>query len=155
MPHFVPASGFAQQVEEFVKQLSYLTDEEVVADDDGASPTRQTSYVVAIPDDRTGVATTLDYREEFKKIAGGWLRSRYSYELRVSQPRSADLHSRKAHHQHDPWGIHQHCQTPSLHDDAHYTDVERLLQATHELFVRQFASSSPITCSGLVPIAKP
>lgn len=155
MPHFVPASGFAQQVEEFVKQLSYLTDEEVVADDDDASPTRQTSYLVAIPDDRTGVGTTFDYREEFKKIAGGWLRSRYVYELRVSRPRSADLHSRKAHHLHDPWGTHQHCQTPSLHDDAHYTDVERLLQATHELFVRQFASSSPITCSGLVPLAKP
>jgi hypothetical protein len=151
VPHYVPTSGFTQQVEEFAKQLAYLTDDQVHADDDGASPVRSTSYVVAIPDVRTGVTTTFDYREEFKKITGGWLRLRYTYELRVSRPKSTMLHSRRAHHEHEPWGFHQHCETPS-HPDRHYADVERLLQATHELFVQQFASGAPIDCSGLVPL---
>ena len=154
MPHYVPASGFTQQVREFVKQLSDLTDDEVLADDDGASPVRSTSYLVAIADVRTGVSTTFDYREEFKKITGGWLRVGYTFELRVSQPNSTRLHARRAHHEHEPWGTHQHCETP-LRPDSHYADVERLLQATHELFVRQFASGSPIDCSGLVPLTVP
>jgi hypothetical protein len=154
VPHYVPASGFTQQVEEFAKQLSYLTDDEVRADDDGASPVRSTSYLVAIPDVRTGVTTTFDFREEFMKITGGWLRRAYAFELRVSRPKSTTLGARRAHHGHKPWGIHQHCQTPSR-PDSHYADVERLLQATHELFVQQFASGSPIDCSGLVPLTRP
>jgi hypothetical protein len=153
VPHFVPANGLAQQLEEFVQQLSYLTDDEVFADDDRASPTRGTSYLVAIPDARTGVTTTFDYREEFRKITGGWLRSRYAYELRISQPNTTTLHARRAHHDHTPWGIHQHCVTPSHAENLHYADVERLLQATHELFVQQFASRSPIDCAGLAPLA--
>jgi len=155
VPHFIPANGFAQQVAEFVKQLEFLTDDGVDADDDEGTSTRRTSYLVVIPDAHTGTATTFDYREEFRKITGGWLRSRYTYELRVTQPRGTALHSRRAHHEHDPWGVHQHCQSPSSWDDAHYADVERLLQATHELFVRQFASSSAIDCSGLVPLSAP
>ncbi len=155
MPHFVPANGFTQQVAEFTKQLEYITDDEVLVDDDGASPTRHTSYFVQIPDDRTGVATMFDYREEFRKVVGGWLRSRYAFELRVSRPNSSDLNRRKAHHQHDPWGIHQHCETPSDPRGSHYADVERLLQATHELFVRQIVGGSPINCTGLVALPNP
>lgn len=154
MPHYVPASGFAQQVAEFAKQLSYLTADEVRADDDGASPVRRTSYLVAIADARTDVTTTFDYREEFTKITGGWLRLAYTFELRVSRPKSTTLEARRAHHGHTPWGIHQHCET-STRPDSHYADVERLLQATHELFVQQFASGSPIDCSGLVPLSTP
>lgn len=149
--HYVPASGFTQQVAEFAKQLSHLTDNEVLAADDRASPVRSTSYLVAIPDLRTGVTTTFDYREEFKKITGGWLRLAYVFELRVSRPNGTALHFRRAHHEHEPWGFHQHCETPSR-PDSHYADVERLLQATHELLVQQFASGSPIDCSGLVPL---
>jgi hypothetical protein len=155
VPHFVPASGFTQQIQEFAKQLSYLTADEVLADDDGASPVRSTSYLVAIPNDRTGVTTTFDYREEFRKITGGWLRLRYTYELRFSQPKSTKLHARRAHHDHTPWGTHQHCVPSSHAEDVHYADVERLLQATHELFVQQFASGTPIDCSGLVPLTAP
>jgi hypothetical protein len=154
VPHYVPTSGFTKQVEEFVKQLSYLTDGAVIADDDGASPIRRTSYLVAIPDIQTGVTTTFDYREEFKKIAGGWLRVGYTFELRITHPNSLKLHSRRAHHEHKPWGTHQHCETPSR-PDGHYADVERLLQATHELFVQQFASGLPIDCSGLVTLTTP
>jgi hypothetical protein len=152
VPHFIPASGFTQQIEEFCKHLSYLTDDVVLADDDRASPIRSTSYLVAIPHARTGVTTTFDYREEFRKVTGGWLRLRYAYELRISGPGSTTLHARRAHHYHAPWGTHQHCVTPSHVEDVHYADVERLLQATHELFVQQFASGSPIDCSGLVPL---
>jgi hypothetical protein len=155
VPHFVPASGFTQQVAEFRKQLSYLTDHEVLADDDGARPLRSTSYLVAIADDQTGVTTTFDYREEFRKVTGGWLRVRYAYDLRVSKPSSAKLHARRAHHDHQPWGTHQHCVTPSQTENVHYADVERLLQATHELFVQQFANGSSIDCSGLVPLTPP
>jgi hypothetical protein len=154
VPHFVPASGFTQQIAEVAKQLRYLTDDEVLADDDGASPVRRASYLVAIADDQTGVTTTFDYREEFGRVTGGWLRLRYAYELRISQAGSAKLHARRAHHDHKPWGTHQHCETPSR-PDGHYADVERLLQATHELFVQQFASGSPIDCSSLVPLTAP
>lgn len=153
MPVVVPASGFRQQVEEFAKQLAYLTEVVEVADDE-RTPIRATSYLVQIPDARSGVTTTLDYREEFRRTDGGWTRTRYWYELRVSRPNTAQLHSRRAHHQHQSWGIHQHCQTPTRLDD-HYADVERLLQATHELFVKRYAASSPIDCAGLVPLAKP
>lgn len=151
VPYFVPASGFTQQIQEFAKQLAYLTDGEVFVDDDRASPTRRTSYLVVIPDAQTGRATTFDYREEFGRRTGGWLRLRYAYELRISAPHGTLLHARKAHHQHEPWGIHQHCDTPARMDNVHYADVERLLQATHELFVRQLVSGSPVECSGLVP----
>ena len=151
VPHYIPASGFTQQLEEFAKQLSQLTEDEVLAADDGASPVRSTSYLVAIPDVRSGVTTTFDYREEFRRITGGWLRLGYTFELRFSRPNGTTLHARQAHHDHKPWGFHQHCETPSR-PDSHYADVERLLQATHELFVQQFASGSPIDCSGLVPL---
>jgi hypothetical protein len=154
VPQFVPAGGFTQQVEEFVKQLSDLTDE-VLADDDEASPVRSTSYLVAIPDHRTGVTVTFDYREEFRKVARGWLRLRYAYELRISQPSSTKLHARRAHHDHTPWGTHRHCVTRSYVENVHYADVERLLQATHELFVQQFVSGTPIDCFGLVPLTVP
>ncbi len=153
MPVLVPASGFGQQVEEFAKQLSYLT-EAVEAADDERSPIRATSYLVEVPDARSGVTTTFDYREEFRRTRGGWLRSRYWYELRLSRANTAELHSRRAHHQHEVWGIHQHCETPTS-PDGHYADVERLLQATHELFVKRYAASQPIDCAGLVPLAKP
>jgi hypothetical protein len=152
VPHFVPASGFTQQIEQVRKHLSFLTDDAVLVDDDRASPIRSTSYLVAIPDGRTGVTTTFDYREEFRKVTGGWLRLRYAYELRISRPHGTTLHARRAHHDHPPWGTHRHCVTPSSGEDVHYADVERLLQATHELFVQQFASGSPIDCFGLVPL---
>ncbi len=153
MPVLVPASGFRQQVEEFAKQLSYLTEAVEVADDE-RTPVRATSYLARVPDARSGMTTTFDYREEFRRTSGGWLRSRYWYELRLSESESAALHSRRAHHQHEFWDIHQHCETPAVPDD-HYADVERLLQATHELFVKQYAASAPMDCAGLVPLAKP
>lgn len=154
MAFFVPTSGFTQQVEEFAKQLTGLVDRGIEVNDDGASPTRSTSYYVEIPDAGSGVTTTFDYREEFQRVAGGWLRSRYIYELRFSEPKSEMQHSRRAHHEHDPWGIHQHCQSPAFPRDIHYVDVERLLQATHEAFVQQFATASPVVCSGLVPLKR-
>ncbi len=155
MPLFVPASGFTQQVEEFAKQLNALVDRGIEVNDDKASPTRSTSYYVEIPDARTGVTATFDYREEFRKVERGWLRSRYIYELRFSLPNRDVQHSRRAHHEHDPWVIHQHCQTPSCPENVHYADVERLLQATHDVFVRQFMSAATVDCSGLVPLEQP
>ncbi len=151
----MPVSGFSQQVEEFKKQLSFLADQGVEVNDDEGTPTRSTSYYVEIPDPKTGIMTTFDYREEFQRVDHGWLRSRYFYELRFSAPNTAEQHSRRAHHEHAPWAVHQHCQTPTRPDDHHYADVERLLQATHETFVRQFLSASAVDCSGLVRLDRP
>lgn len=155
MAYFVPAGGFTQQVEEFAKQLTGLVDRGIEVNDDGASPTRSTSYYVEIPDAGSGVTTTFDYREEFQRVGGGWLRSRYVYELRFSEPRGEMHQRRRAHHEHGPWRINQHCQSPASPDDIHYVDVERLLQATHETFAQQFETASPVVCSGLVPLKRP
>jgi len=152
VPLVVPASGFAQQVEEFAKQLLYLSDNIEVADDHG-DQVRATSYLVELRAAHGNIAT-FDYREEFTRTRIGWQRRRYAFELRFADPRSRSLHSRKAHHLHDPWAIHQHCETPANADD-HYADVERLLQATHELFLKHWLSGAPIDCAGLIPLAMP
>jgi hypothetical protein len=148
----VPANGFAQQVEEFAKQLLYLSEDIEVADDHG-DPVRATSYVVRLPAAEGNIAT-FDYREEFTRTRNGWQRRRYAFELRFAEPRTRFLHSRMAHHLHEPWAIHRHCETPTSADD-HYADVERLLQATHELFLKQWLSAAPIDCAGLTPLAPP
>lgn len=153
MPVFVPASGFSQQIEEFAKQLAYLSDD-VFVHDDGASPVRATSYSVEIRDALSRVTATFDYREEFTRMASSWVRSRYWYELRLSDEASTGRSGRRAHHQHASWGVHQHCENAGV-ADVHYRDVERLLQATHELFVKQYASGLPVDCSGLVPLRTP
>lgn len=152
MSYFVPASGFSQQIAEFTKQLAWLADQGIEIGDEEHARTRATSFYVEIPDPQSGVTTTFDYREEFERVEGGWLRSRYVYEFRRSQPKGAKLHSRRAHHEHGIWKVHQHCQTPASQRSAHYRDVERLLQATHEIFERLFADAVPIECSGLVPL---
>lgn len=151
MPVVIPAGAFAQQVHEVAKKLHGLSDR-VEVDDDGGTPKRATSYLAELEDPATGVTATFDYREEFVRTSAGWLRAGYVYELRLSRPFAETLHSRRAHHEHEPVGIHQHCET-STRADGHYADVERLLLATHELFVMQVASRSPIDCAGLVPLA--
>jgi hypothetical protein len=151
MPLVVPATGFAQQVEEIAKQLLYLSDEVEVGDDHG-DPIRATSYRVELMA-ADGNTATFDYREEFARTRAGWQRRRYAFELRFTKPTSRSLHSRKAHHLHEPWAVHQHCKT-AVSADAHYADVERLLQATHELFVKQWLSVTPIDCAGLTPLAR-
>lgn len=151
MPYILPASGFSQQTDEVVKQLSYLTDEAVEVGDDEGDPIRNISFLVAVPDPAVGATTTFDYREEFRRVTGGWMRTRYVYELRVSDPWSDDLNRRRAHHEHDPWKIHQHCHRKS-EPDVHYADVERLLQAVHQDFVKLYAAGSPINCAGLVSL---
>ncbi len=150
MPLVVPANGFAQQVEEFAKQLLYLSDHVEVADDQG-DPVRATSYLVELPA-AEGTIATFDYREEFTRTRVGWQRRHYAFELRFTEPTSRSLHSRKAHHLHEPWAVHQHCKTATS-TDGRYADVERLLQATHELFVKQWLSVTPIDCAGLTPLA--
>lgn len=154
MAILIPAGGFTQQLEEFAKQLAYLSDVVDVGDDRGAQ-LRSTSFRVELPDPSSGASTIFDYREEFRRTQGGWLRTRYHFELRVSQPNERNrLHSRKAHHEHEDWGIHQHCESPGR-PGAHYVDVERLKQATHEDFLRFVAKGSPIECSGLVRLGTP
>jgi hypothetical protein len=150
VPLVVPATGFTQQVEEFAKQLLYLSDDVEIADDHG-DPLRATSYLAELMT-IDGNTATFDYREEFTRTRGGWQRRRYAFELRFAEPTSGSLHSRKAHHLHEPWAVHQHCKTATS-KDAHYADVERLLQATHELFLKQWLSVSPIDCAGLTPLA--
>lgn len=152
MPVFVPASGFRQQVEEFAKQLAYLSDD-VYVDDDERSPIRATSYRVDITDPAIRITATFDYREEFTRTSASWVRSRYWYELRFADAASSEPRGRRAHHEHARWGVHQHC--APTEGAAHYRDVERLLQATHELFVKQYAAGSSVDCSGLVPLMRP
>lgn len=154
MPYFVPASGFGQQIEEVTKQLAYLTDRPVHIGDDKGNPVRGLSFYVAVQDPSDGVTTTFDYREEFRRVAGGWLRTRYWYELRISEPWVVDLNRRRAHHDHEVWEIHQHCHTKS-EPDEHYADVERLLQPVHQDFATLYAAGSPINCAGLVLLSRP
>lgn len=153
MPVLVPLAGFSQQVEEFAKQLAHLAEVVEVGDDRG-DPVRAISFFTETLDPADATTTTFDYREEFRRTRQGWLRLGYWYELRRSRPRPTAFRGRRGHHQHAPWNIHQHCETPTSPDD-HYADVERLLQATHELFVQHYASGSSINCAGLVSLPRP
>lgn len=88
------------------------------------------------------------YRERYRRVGQGWLRERYLYEYRQEPP------SRRAHHDHPPRGVHQHCREPmrpELH--RHYEDRERLIEEAHEEFTHMYLAAAPIECGGLRPVA--
>ena len=142
MAFLVPAGGFTQALEETSKQLAGLG--AVQAGDDRGDTIRRVSFLVNAPGWGAVTTTVFDYREEYQRTDQGWLRTRYVFEYRTIDPRS-----RRAHHRHGVWDIHQHCEPPGRPSGEHYTDVERLLQATHEAFARVYELSAPIVCSGL------
>lgn len=137
-----PAATFAQAFDEIIKQLAKYG--EVDASDDTGKRRRSISFLVKVPGYGLPTVVTLDYREKFKQNEQGWLRDSYVFEYRTSVPRS-----RRAHHQHIAWGIHQHCEPPGRASDEHYEDVERLLLPTHEDFSGLYDRGEPIRCLGL------
>lgn len=142
MPLLRPAATFTQAFDETVKQLAKYG--EVDASDDTGKRRRSISFLVKVPGYGLPTAATLDYREEFKRSVQGWLRDSYVFEYRTSAPLS-----RRAHHQHIAWGIHQHCQPPGRASDEHYEDLERLLLPTHEDFAGLIERAQPVRCFGL------
>jgi len=142
MPLLRPAATFAQDFDEIIKRLAKYG--EVYASDETGQARRSINFLVEVPGYGLPTAATLDYREEFKRSAQGWLRYAYIYEYRTAAPRS-----RRAHHQHGAWGIHQHCEPPDVISHEHYDDVERLLLPTHEDFAELIDRSEPVRCLGL------
>lgn len=142
MPFLRRAGTFAQAFDEIIKQLAKYG--EVDASDDTGKRRRSVSFLVEVPGYGLPTAVTLDYREEFKRSAQGWLRDAYVFEYRTTAPRS-----RRAHHQHVGWGIHQHCEPPGRRSQEHYEDIERLLLPTHEDFSGLYERSEAVQCLGL------
>lgn len=96
-------------------------------------------------------AAVFEYRERYRRTREGWLRDFYIYEYRP-QPGP----SRRAHHEHAPHGVHQHCREAARAErDPHYEDRPRLLEEIHETFERLYSEAQAIRCGGLRPMAKP
>jgi hypothetical protein len=142
MPFLRTAATFTQALDEIEKQLAKYGS--VEASDDEGTARRSVAFVVHVPGYGVPTAATLEYRERYKRSAQGWLRDGYAFEYRTAAPRS-----RRAHHEHVGWGIHQHCESPENRSPEHYEDVERLLLQTHEDFTRLYDSGEPIRCLGL------
>jgi hypothetical protein len=141
---FVRQPGtFAQTLDEIAKRLANHGD--VDAKDDGsATRRRRVSFLVAAPGYGAPTVAIFEYRERYRRMAEGWLREAYAFEYRPVTPRS-----RRAHHQHGTWGIHQHCEPPGEHSREHYEDVERLLELTLEEFGGMYERAELIRCVGL------
>lgn len=142
MPFLRTAATFTQAFDETIKQLAKYGD--VAASDDGGRRQRVVAFVVDVPGYGAPSAATLEYRERYQRRAEGWLRDGYAFEYRTAGPLS-----RRAHHQHVGWGIHQHCEPPGIPSSEHYEDVERLLFATHEDFAGLHERSEAVRCLGL------
>jgi hypothetical protein len=142
MPFLRPAATLAQTLDEITKQLAkYGT---VDASDDEGTRQRNVAFVVAVPGYGVPTTATFEYRERYKRSAQGWLRDAYVFEYRTAAPRS-----RRAHHQHSTWGIHQHCEPLGNRSQEHFEDLERLLLPTHEDFSGLHDRAEPIRCLGL------
>ena len=90
----------------------------------------------------------LDYRERYQRIPRGWLRDRYFYDYRPEP-----TPSRKAHHDHPPRGVHQHCrEATGSQARSQYEDWPRLLEEVHEAFTSVYVRSASIDCGGLRPL---
>lgn len=142
MPFLRTAATFTQAFDEVNKQLAKYG--EVDASDDEGRRQRIIAFVVSVPGYGAPTAATLEYRERYQRRAEGWLRDGYAFEYRTAAPRS-----RRAHHQHVGWGIHQHCEPPGIASEQHYEDVERLLFATHEGFIGLHDRGESVRCVGL------
>ncbi|MEP6694110.1 MAG: hypothetical protein ABJB39_05660 [Chloroflexota bacterium] len=136
------AASFTQALDEITKQLGKYGEVEV-SDDEGRRR-RNIGFLLKVPGYGLPTAALLDYRERYKRSAQGWLRDSYVFEYRTPAPRS-----RRAHHQHVGWGIHQHCEPPGIASTAHHADHERLLLSTHLDFIGLYERSEPVRCLGL------
>jgi hypothetical protein len=87
-------------------------------------------------------AAVFEYAERYRRIERGWLRQGYRYEYRP-------VPARRAHHDHPPHGIHQHCRDAGGEGHSHYVDRERLLEEVHEEFERLFLAALPVDCADL------
>jgi hypothetical protein len=141
MPFLRPTTTLAQTLDEITKQLAKYGS--VDASDDEGTRQRNVAFVVDVPGYGVPTVATFEYRERFKRSAQGWLRDAYVFEYRTAAPRT-----RRAHHEHAPEGIHQHCEPPGRPSRAHYADVERLLLPTHEDFAGLYDRGGPIRCLG-------
>lgn len=142
MPFLRPAATFTQELDEIEKQLRKYGS--VDASDDEGKRKRNVAFVVDVPGYGLPRVATLEYRERYKRSAQGWFRDAYAFEYRTSARRS-----RRAHHQHTAWGIHQHCEPPGRSSHEHYEDLERLLLPTHEDFAGLLDRAQPVQCLGL------
>jgi hypothetical protein len=144
----VVASGaFRQRVEAIEKMVASVGEPEAL-DTGGSGPRRSISFTVVAPGHGLPREATFEYRERYRRIAEGWLREAYLYEYRpASSP------SRRAHHEHRPYGVHQHCRQAFRREvSSHYEDRLRSVEETHEDFERLYFDREPIRCDGLRPV---
>lgn len=145
----MPLGAFQQRLDGIEKSLSPLGEVEL-EDLSTAHGRRSIALRVDAPGYGLPTRAVFEYRERYRRIAQGWLRDLYAYEYRPQPPPS-----RRAHHDHEPHGIHQHCREAlRLEASSHYEDRPRLLEETHEAFERLYVDEIPIDCAGLRPISQ-
>lgn len=145
----VALGAFRQRVDAIEKMLASVGEPETL--DTGGSGTRRSiSFTAVAPGYGLPREATFEYRERYRRITAGWLRETYVYEYRpASSP------SRRAHHEHQPYGVHQHCREASRTEvSSHYEDRSRSLEETHEDFERLYLDREPIRCDGLRPLRR-
>lgn len=143
MTLLVRRDRFQQGFEEIEKRLARFGTVES-KDEGGATPRRHVSFLLSVPGYQQPTEAVLEYHERYRRSREGWIRDAYFFEYRPQRPRS-----RKAHHQHGAWGVHQHCEAPGRPSTEHYTDDERLLHSTHDEFVRLYLTGRTVSCVGL------
>lgn len=142
----VPLTGFSQRVDSIEKMLQPIG--EVTVEDLASDRARTLSFRAEAPGYGLPRLAVFQYRELYRRVVQGWSREQYLYEYR---PDPAP--SRRAHHDHPPRGVHQHCREaarPEAH--AHYEDRPRLLEEAHEEFTRLYLDAASIDCGGLRPL---
>ena len=143
----IPSGAFRQRLDWIEKLLAPLGDVSV-EDLSTTAGGRSISFVLEAPGYGLPTRAVLEYRERYRRTRAGWLRNLYVYEYRPQPPPS-----RRAHHDHEPQGVHRHCREarrPEAH--RHYEDRPRLLEQTHEEFAAQFIDGVEIRCAGLLPL---
>lgn len=143
----VPFGRFRQRIDAIEKMLAAVGDAET-RDTRTQGSERSVSFSVTAPGYGSPTEAVFEYRERYRRTREGWLRDRYFYEYRPQPPPS-----RRAHHDHEPYGIHQHCREPRRPEaHRHCADVPRLLEHTHEEFAHLYLRESEIRCAGLRPL---
>lgn len=143
----VAFAAFQRRFEEIEKMLASVGEAETR--DSGADrASRSVSFTVNAPGYGLPREATFEYRERYRRTDEGWLREAYEYEYRPQPPPS-----RRAHHDHRPYGVHQHCHEASFsRPRSHYLDRARLLEEVHEAFEHLYAEGGPVQCAGLHPL---
>ena len=88
------------------------------------------------------------YAEIYELRRSGWELTDYYYEFQLRPPPG-----RRAHHQHEPFGSHQHCVDPTVAtEDDHFVGGLMSLFDAHRDLLYWYAGEHALNCDSLTPL---